>query len=435
MITTIVLAISAVIVGLISYEQLILHRKGGILPGPMWTIPWFGELFEMIYNPHQLYEKWAKRGTMSWSNVAGMFFVYVTDPKLIQSIFKAPGSQMRVILHPNANAILGDGNIAFLHDAEHANLRKRLVPLFSRNALRIYLGIQERLIRETLKSFVNRTDPFPVRWDLRDLNVKTSLTVFVGPYLTDIEGFSKDYLALNEGFLALPINFPGTTLWKAVQARKRIVQRLTLMARKRNTDNPTCLIDFIEGFTDEEIGNTMLDILFASQDASTSSLIWAVALLAERKDDLIAIRKEQERLRPNDEALTHELLNNMEITRKFVNNLLRYRPAATAVPHRAVTDYELGGYTVPKDAILFPSIWHAHDTEKFESDDKTFLTFGFGKHHCLGSEYATNHLIAFVALLSKYDFRRHVIPGGDEILYTPTVIPKDGVVVSFYRPT
>ena len=31
---------------------------------------------------------------------------------------------------------------------------------------------------------------------------------------------------------------------------------------------------------------------------------------------------------------------------------------------------------------------------------RNFLTFGCGPHYCVGKEYATNHLIVYLALLS-----------------------------------
>lgn len=66
--------------------------------------------------------------------------------------------------------------------------------------------------------------PIEMRLVLRDLNVWTSQSVFVGPYLSDSQrkDFADNYLCLNDGFLALPLNVPGTALYKAVEARKRV---------------------------------------------------------------------------------------------------------------------------------------------------------------------------------------------------------------------
>lgn len=54
---------------------------------------------------------------------------------------------------------------------------------------------------------------------------------------------------------------------------------------------------------DDEIGNTLLDFLFAAQDASTASLVWVMHLLADNPDVLKRVRDEQQKVRPNDEEI------------------------------------------------------------------------------------------------------------------------------------
>jgi cytochrome P450 family 710 subfamily A protein len=44
--------------------------------------------------------------------------------------------------------------------------------------------------------------------------------------------------------------------------------------------------------TDTEIGGYLFDFLFAAQDASTSSLLWAVALLDSHPEVLVKVREE-----------------------------------------------------------------------------------------------------------------------------------------------
>ena len=66
---------------------------------------------------------------------------------------------------------------------------------------------------------------------LRDLNLMTSQTVFIGPYLTTKEmrdEFCHNYLLLTEGFLSFPIALPGSGLWKAIQARHKVKERVRL---------------------------------------------------------------------------------------------------------------------------------------------------------------------------------------------------------------
>jgi len=84
--------------------------------------------------------------------------------------------------------------------------------------------------------------------------------VFVGQYLTPETRaiFQMDYRAVTNGFLAMPINLPGTALNSAIKARKRIVQNLTEIAglsKKRMAlgEDPDCLIYFWMANTIKEI--------------------------------------------------------------------------------------------------------------------------------------------------------------------------------------
>jgi len=410
--------------------------------------------------------------------------IHVWDSELIRKVLHASDS-FRVFLHPNATAILGPKNIAFMHGPDHVALRKALIPLFTRRALAAYLPIQEGLIRHAFADWLAQPDaanvPEPIRFRIRDLNIATSTEVFVGAYMDDAQraAFNANYLAVTLGFLAFPIALPGTALWRAIQARKAIVRTLKgfaaqSKARMRAGEAPRCLLDFwMEAIvpeidaaaaagepvpphsSDQEIAEVMLDFLFASQDASTSSLIWSVALLAEHPTVLARVRAEQAAVRPHDEPVSYELIEQMPYTRAVVREVLRLCPPATAVPHVAVADAPLGdtGYVVPKGAIVFPSIWHAHrldggvpDADRFDPDRyssdraedvrfaKRFLTFGHGPHYCMGREYAMNHLVCFVALLApNLDWTRHQSPDvrdPDELLFTPTVIPPDGVRIT-----
>ena len=238
---------------------------------------------------------------------------------------------------------MGEDNIAFMSGSPHKTLRKQILPLFTRRALGVYVKLQEEKIRHHIEKWMQKCakdSELEMRLLIRDLNIETSFDVFLGPYMggkEKLEELSKYYMKMNDGFLTLPIYFPGTTLWSAVRAREKIVDHLITAVKKSRermatSAEPECLLDFwMESVRDDDpnsygelvnivndeksveyhVAKHLLDFLFASQDASTSSLVWMCHLLDEHPDALQKLREEQGLVRPNDEPITPELLEKM----------------------------------------------------------------------------------------------------------------------------
>jgi len=303
----------------------------------------------------------------------------------------------------------------------------------------------------------------------RDLNMETSQDVFVGPYLDKASRqlFSDCYWQMCEGFLCFPLALPGTTLWKAIKAREKLVDMLAGVVRSsrqstKSGKSPECLLDVWmeseiasnEFLPEADVALHILDFLFASQDATTSAIVWIMVVLAERADIRKRLQAEQDRLRPNNEPITYEMLEQMEQTFMFVKEVLRWRPPATMVPHKTLADTQLtDDYVVPKGTVVLPSIWCAchegfPDPEKFDMDRfspekdpqdkfaKHFLVFGHGPHMCIGRHYAMNYLITFTAMAVKsISWERQRTQESDEIVFLPTIFPKDKMLLQMQKRT
>lgn len=484
---TISVWLSIILAGLIiayAHEQFIYMSKRGSLPGPKLTVPFIGGIIRMVQAPYDFWHGQMEYGKLSWNTIIGRFFVLVTDNVYSRNIFEHCSTDMPLVLHPNANRLLGHDNIAFMNGPVHKVLRMGVLPLFTNKALSIYLHIQEKAIRNHMAKWCemskNSRDGIEMRPLIYDLNMNTSLSVFVGPYVTDEtrEKFKDDYTNLTRGMFAAPIYFPGTQLYKGVRAAESIRRSLQVIVAKSKErmcmsgEQPSCLIDFwmvstLKAIkdaqenkqprplhsTDEEIAKIALDFLFAAQDASTSSLTFAIHELCKHPDVLEKVREEQKNIRPDPSAsITPELLTQMKYTWQVMKELLRLRPPATLALHLAKKPIQISeDYTAPVGTLIIPSIWSSNrigflDPEKFDPDrfnsermehvkyDKNFLTFGAGPHSCLGQRYAMNHIMLFMALLSGMDFERADRPNKDKIMYLPTIYPADGCVLSYIKP-
>ena len=484
---TISVWLSIILFGLVlayAYEQIGYMSKRGSLPGPILTVPFIGGIVQMILAPYDFWHGQMNYGKLSWNSIIGQFFVLIADSEYSRKVFERCSSDMPLILHPNATRLLGRDNIAFINGATHKNLRIALLPLFTTKALAIYLHIQEKAIRDHMSQWCEISskakDGVEMRPLIYDLNINTSLSVFLGPYLTDEirKQFKIDYTNLTRGMFAIPIYFPGTQLYQGVRAAdsiRRSLKSIVAESRERlsrENEEAVCLLDFWmvsalksmqeaesnrsprpEHTTDEEMAKITLDFLFAAQDASTSSLTFAIHEIAKHPDVLEKIREEQRKIRSDLSApISGENLAEMKYTWQVMKELLRLRPPATLALHLAKKPIAISEtYTAPKGALIIPSIWSSNragftdperfDPERFNSErmehlkfDKNFLTFGAGPHACLGQRYAMNHIMLFISLLCDMDFQRAKRPNQDDIMYLPTIYPADGCVLNYIRP-
>lgn len=90
--------------------------------------------------------------------------------------------------------------------------------------------MQEATIRAHLSRWLAVEKAVEMRPLVRALNLETSQTVFVGPYLTPAlrATFRHDYAAFNAGLMAFPLDLPGTAFYKGARAVSRQARRAPL---------------------------------------------------------------------------------------------------------------------------------------------------------------------------------------------------------------
>jgi sterol 22-desaturase len=220
--------------------------------------------------------------------------------------------------------------------------------------------MQDMITRRHFAQWAKRYSENPVAQSImfpaRHLNMDTSLKVFCGNHIPDRANkeISDMYWDITQALelVNFPFAFPGTKVWKAVQARKVAMKWLELAAHNSKIAiskgaEPECLLDEWvtlitdvnykgrKDYSDREMAMVVFSFLFASQDAMSSGLIFGFQHLVDHPDILAKVRAEQERVRQGnyDSPLTIEQLDQMSYLQAVVKESMRVKPPVTMVSH------------------------------------------------------------------------------------------------------
>jgi len=160
-------------------------------------------------------------------------------------------------------------------------------------------------------------------------------------------------------------------------ARRRVDPRDDLVTRMARAGDE-------EGWSADEIHGAIAGLVFAGHETTRNQLGWTVAVLAERP------------------AVWEAVASGALAARDVIEEVLRYRSAATSVGRTAAEPIDHAGEHIPAGTTVFLSLWSAdHDPKAFPrpeeiapaaNDTAPHLAFGHGAHHCLGAALARAEL-------------------------------------------
>lgn len=251
--------------------------------------------------------------------------------------------------------------------------------------------------------------------------------------------FAELYQQLSDGMSHLSFflpHFPSAAHRKRDEARSKIHAIFSKVINERRATGAQGNTDFLqvildarykdgrEVSTDEAVG-LLLAGLFAGQHTSNITGTWLGLLVLKAKGLVPRILKEQEEvLAASGGAVTLDALTNMTLLNACMKETLRMYPPLIMLMRKALVDIDVGGYTVPRGDICVtcPPVANrlaevyqqpdAFDPDRFlapREEDKqakySFISFGGGRHGCLGEKFAFLQTKTIWSLLFRtFDF-------------------------------
>ncbi|RDX85779.1 Cytochrome P450 90A1 [Mucuna pruriens] len=442
----------------ISALLLFLHRRSRYrrlrLPPGTLGLPFVGETLQLISayksdNPEPFMDHRVERyGPIFTTHVFGEPTVFSADPETNRFILLNEGKLFDCSYPGSISNLLGKHSLLLMKGALHKRMHSLTMSFANSSIIKDHLLLDiDRLIRLNFDSWSDRVLLMEEAKKITfELTVKQLMSFDPGEWT---ETLRKEYVLVIEGFFTLPFPLFSTTYRRAIKARTKVAEALTLIVRERRKDSVTgekkndmlgALLASGDHFSDEEIVDFMLALLVAGYETTSTIMTLAVKFLTETPLALAQLKEEHDQIRAkkscSEEPLEWTDYKSMAFTQCVVNETLRVANIIGGIFRRAMTDINIKGYTIPKGWRVFASFRAVHLNPDYFKDARTFnpwrwqsnseaaspgnvyTPFGGGPRLCPGYELARVVLSVF---LHRFVTRYSWFPAEeDKLVFFPT---------------
>ncbi|KAB1222353.1 Isoflavone 2'-hydroxylase [Morella rubra] len=178
-----------------------------------------------------------------------------------------------------------------------------------------------------------------------------------------------------------------------------------------------------EYYTDQIIKGLIWVLLAAGSDTSAATLEWAMSNLLNNPKTLKKARAELDSQIGEEKCIDETEASKLPYLQHIISETLRlHPPAPLLLPHMASEDCIIGGYDIPRNAMLLVNSWAIHrdpnlwddaasfKPERFESGEGNaymLLPFGLGRRACPGAGLAQRTVsLTLGSLIQCFEWER-----------------------------
>ncbi|PON36405.1 Cytochrome P450, E-class, group I [Trema orientale] len=420
------------------------------LPGGSLGYPLIGETLSFLRaqkddrGPQWLEERISKYGPVFKTSLMGSPTLVITGQTGNKFVLGAEDDIFAAKQPITLQAIGGKQNIFELTGSRYRLIKGAMLSFLKAESLQNYIERMDELVKNILSREIKEgrgTIKAVTTMKKITFNLACELIFGIEDKETK-EALLDDFSIAFKAVWSIPVKFPGTTYWKGLRARSRIVERVLPILRKRKeelsegelkpeNDILSCLLalrdENHEPISDDTIMDNYVTLMVASHDTSAilmSLTIWKLSRDPEIYHKVLEEHKEIMRRREGkeDQKLTWGEIQKMKYTWRVAQELMRMIPPVFGSFRKALKDTSYGGYDIPKGWQVFSVAWGTHmnkdvfenptefDPSRFENPSKpitpyAYVPFGGGLHTCIGNEFArVETLVTIHNLVTFYEW-------------------------------
>lgn len=312
-----------------------------------------------------------------------------------------------------------------------------------------------------------------LKYELEHLIILTASRCLLGREVRDklFDDVSALFHDLDNGMLPISVLFPYLPIpahRRRDNARKKLAEIFANIISSRKGSNKSeddmlqCFIDskYKDGrpTTEAEVTGLLIAALFAGQHTSSITSTWTGAYLLCNKQYLSGVVEEQKNLMAkHGDRVDHDVLAEMDVLYRCIKEALRLHPPLIMLLRSSHSDFSVTTregkeYDIPKGHIVATSPAFANrlphifnDPDKYDPDryavgreeDKaagafSYISFGGGRHGCLGEPFAYLQIKAIWAHLLR-NFELELLSPFPEIDWNAMVVGVKGKVMVRYK--
>ncbi|KAL2317131.1 hypothetical protein Fmac_031007 [Flemingia macrophylla] len=270
------------------------ERRVGLPPGRMGLVL-VGETLELVSayrseNPEPFIDERVKRyGPIFKTHVLGEPTVFSTEPETNRFILMNEGKLFECSYPASISNLLGKHSLVLMKGSLHKRMHSLTMSFANSAIIKDHLLLHiDRLIRLNLDSWSHRVLLLEEAKKITfELTMKQLISFDPNEWT---ESLRKEYVLVIEGFFTLPIPLFSSTYRRAIKARTKVAEALTLIVRQRRKESMVgekkndmlgALLDSGYHFSDEEIVDFMLALLVAGYETTSTTMTFAVKFLTE----------------------------------------------------------------------------------------------------------------------------------------------------------
>jgi cytochrome P450 len=415
-------------------------------PGPR-GLPLIGEARSFARDPLAFLSGAAERyGDIVNFRLGRLDVFFVRHPDYVREVLITQRASFTMTsLRAKINAVVGEG--LFTSRGElHARQQRLMLPVFRKSRIEAYAGQMAELSRRMRDQWqVGATI------DIADEMMKLTMLIaaqalFEQDIGSDTQSVSRNigitlefFTRLSSPFLklSLALPLPATLRFKkAVRDLDTVIYRM--IERRRDTaatgkDLLSLLMQAKDDetnvqMTEKQLRDEVLTLLIAGHETTANVLAWTFYLLAQRPDAEQRMHEEAKAVLGGRTSFGAADLDRLVYARRVMQEGLRLYPPGWFVGRQAQADVKIGGYTVPKGAVVLVSQYVTHrdarffeeperfKPERWESDLEArlprgaYFPFSAGDRHCIGEGFAWQEALLILATLAER-WRFELVPG------------------------